>query len=72
MTERFKLRWSDLGCPSEPGAFEYQGRSIHVGPGHIATAAGNPNAICTVTCVSPYFGPPKYSVGLIDVRSPIA
>ena len=69
MTERFTLRWSDLGCPTEPGICAYEGRSIHVGRLHIAQAAGNPNAICTVNCVCPYFGPPKYLVGLVEGRA---
>ena len=69
MTQRFRLRWSDLGCPTEPGTCEYQGMSIHVGRILIEEAGGNPDTICTVKCVSPYFGPPKYVVGSIERRS---
>jgi len=71
MTRRFQLRWSDLGCPTEPGTCEYEGKSIHVGPIHIAEAGGNPDAICTVACVSPYFRPPKFLVASIEGRSDV-
>jgi hypothetical protein len=72
MTARFKLRWRDLGSPTEPGICEYKGRSIHVARLDIVQAGGNPDTICTVNCLSPYFGPPKYLVGLVESRAQFA
>jgi hypothetical protein len=64
--KRFKIRWNDLGCPTEPGNYEYQGNLVKVTRGNIEAAGGNPDAICTLICFTPISGPSSWVLGSID------
>ena len=44
----FSIRWGDLGCPTTPGNYEYQGKMIAVKQLHIDTADGDPDAVFSV------------------------
>jgi hypothetical protein len=66
METTFKILWRDLGCPIEPGSYPFAGKLIRVRQHHIDTAAGNPDAVCTVVCADPLSDDPKYGLASID------
>ena len=57
MSDRLKIRWSELGCPTEPGMYAYQGDPIRVTRTHIEAARENADAICIVVRLKPFIGP---------------
>jgi hypothetical protein len=67
MTERqYKATWFDLGCPTEPGTYSWDGKPIEITAFHIAAAEDNPEAICTVIRYTPLSGPETYALGAIE------
>lgn len=65
-TTQFNIRWADIGCPTEPGLYDYEGKSIHVKQVHIDATRGRPEALCTVVVFTPLKGPTTYGLGGID------
>jgi hypothetical protein len=45
MSEPFEVRWRDLGCPTLPGLYSAEGKSVRVRQCHIDAAGGNPMAV---------------------------
>ena len=42
---QIKIRWGDLGAPTKPGEYRFGPHLVHVTPGDIKLADGNPDAI---------------------------
>jgi hypothetical protein len=64
---RYRVTWADLGCPTEPGRCEWQGKPVQVKAVNIAAADGNPDAICIVICSTPVNGPETCAVGSVEL-----
>ena len=47
MKHTMRIRWSDLGSPTEPGHYFYGEHTVRVRRGDIELANGNPNAVFT-------------------------
>jgi hypothetical protein len=59
----FTVRWSDLGCPTEPGTYDYDGFPIIVRSHHVEGANNDPDTIFTVISVRPVSGPEQFALG---------
>ena len=42
---QIKVRWGDLGSPTQPGDYRFGPHMVRVTPGDIKLAKGNPNAV---------------------------
>ena len=68
MTETFNILWRDVGCPIEPGNYDFAGKSIRVRQINIDEAAGDPEAVCTVVAITPLLGEIMYYIlGTVDM-----
>jgi hypothetical protein len=69
MTERrYIVRWGDLGCFTEPGTCDWNGRPVTVSAHSIQVSEGNPNALFTVICTIDISGVEECDVGGIIRR----
>jgi hypothetical protein len=50
---RYRVRWKELGCPTEPGTYNWNGKPVQIMGVHIQAAGRNPDAICTLICWMP-------------------
>lgn len=56
--------WSQLGCPTEPGSYEADGKMVRVDLAHIQIAKGHPQAVFTLIAMPPIqTGPTEYRLG---------
>ena len=53
---QIKIRWGDLGSPTQPGQYRYGPDMVEVTPGDIKLANGNPDAV--FIAIHPDFYPP--------------
>jgi hypothetical protein len=44
---QIKVRWDDLGSPTQPGTYRYGSHMVEVTPGDIKLANGNPDTLFT-------------------------
>jgi hypothetical protein len=58
-----EIRWSELGCPTKTGVYEFAGEAIQVKSIHIAVAENDPVALFTVLAFRPPLGPPEFMLG---------
>ena len=65
MSDRVTIRWSEIGCPAEPGMYHYQGNPIRVTRTHIEAAKQNADPICVVVRIRPFIGPISYALSSI-------
>ena len=65
MSDRLKIRWSEIGCPTEPGTYAYQGDPIRVTRTHIEAAKQNADPICVVVRIRPFIGRISYALSSI-------
>jgi hypothetical protein len=45
--KEIKVRWGDLGSPTQPGNYRYGLHTVQVTPADIKLARGNPDAVFT-------------------------
>ena len=43
--KQIKVRWGDLGSPTQPGIYRFGSHMVEVTPGDIKLAKGNPDAV---------------------------
>jgi hypothetical protein len=43
--KQIKVRWGDLGSPTQPGIYRFGSDMVEVTPGDIKLAKGNPDAV---------------------------
>ena len=68
MTEhRFRILWSDIGCPITPGRYLFQGRPVAVLQAHIEAAKNDPDTICKVICSQARAGGERYSITSVEL-----
>jgi hypothetical protein len=65
--QRLRIRWDDLGRPTEPCTREYNGELIDVRQRDIAAAQGNPNAVFIATRFRPWTGREYYRLGSVQI-----
>jgi hypothetical protein len=58
-----KVRWGDLGCPTETGAYQFDGEAISVKIIHIAVAENDPVALFTIRAYGLPWCRPEYMLG---------
>src|SRR5215213_10406507 len=65
---RLKIRWADLGQPTEPCIRDYNGDIVEVRQRDIDAVVGNPDAVFAVSLFRLWTGPTYYRLG--DVNFP--
>jgi hypothetical protein len=65
MSERLKIRWNDIGSPTEPGLYDYQGQPVRVARTHIEAAKQEDNPICVMVRIRPFVGRESYALSSI-------
>jgi hypothetical protein len=65
MSDRLKILRSEIGCPTEPGIYEYQRDPIRVMRTHSEAAEQNANAIWVVVRIRPFIGRISYALSSI-------
>ena len=64
--QRLRIRWDDLGRPTEPCTREYNGELVSVREQDIVAAQGNPDAVFTATRFRPWTGREYYRLGSVQ------
>ena len=67
--KRLKIRWGELGQPTEPCFREYNGDLVEVRQRDIDVAAANPDAVFTASRVRLWTGPAYYRLGEVSLSS---
>jgi hypothetical protein len=67
---QIKIRWGDLGAPTQPGQYRYGQNMVEVSAGDIKLAQGNPDAV--FIAIHPDFYPPEtpYLLTGIEILDP--
>jgi len=65
--QRLRIRWGDLGCPTEPCVLEYQGDLIEVRQREIDAAKANPDVVFTAARFQTWTGPSYFRLGILHV-----
>ena len=65
--QRLRIRWDDLGRPTQPCTREYNGELIEVRQRDIQAADGNPNAVFTASRFRLWTGPAYYRLGEVEI-----
>ena len=65
MSDRLTIRWSEIGCPTEPGIYAYMGDPIRVTRIHIEAAKQDEDPMCVVVRIKPFIGPTSYALSSI-------
>src|SRR5215217_4488833 len=68
--QRLRVRWGDLGCPTEPYVLEYQGGLIEVRQREIDAAKANPDVVFTAARFRTWSGPSYLSLGILHLPQP--
>ncbi|HEY0565020.1 MAG TPA: hypothetical protein VGC88_05520 [Terriglobales bacterium] len=64
---RLRIKWDDIGCPTQPCTREYKGEIVEVRQCDIEAANGNPNAVFTASQFRLWGGPSYYRLGFVDI-----
>jgi hypothetical protein len=67
--KQIKVRWGDLGSPTEPGTYRYGLDMVEVTPGDIKLAGGNPDTLFTAIHPDFYSEQTPYLLTGIDLVS---
>ena len=67
--ERSRVLWSALGCPTQPGIYDWNGYLVHVEQPHVDAAEGNPDAICYLTAADTP-GPMTCTINSVELPEP--
>ena len=67
--QRVKIRWGELGQPTEPCIREHKGDLVEVRQRDIDVAAANPDAVFTASRVRLWTGPAYYRLGEVSLSS---
>jgi hypothetical protein len=70
LKQRLRIRWGDLGCPTEPCILEYQGELIEIRQSEIDAAKANPDVVFTASRFQTWTGPSYYRLGILYVPQP--
>jgi len=68
----WKIRWDELGQPTQPCVREYNGDLIDVRQRDIDLARGNPDAVFAVSRFRLWTGPEYYRLGKVQLPSPVS
>jgi hypothetical protein len=67
--KQIKVRWGDLGSPTQPGRYRYGPDMVEVTPGDIKLAMGNPDTVFTAIHPDFYSDEAPYLLTGVEIRS---
>ena len=67
---RLRIRWDELGQPTQPCIREYNGDLVDVRQRDIDLARGHPDAVFTASRFRLWTGPAYYRLGTVQLPSP--
>ena len=70
-TIEIKIRWGDLGSPTQPGHYRYGLDMVEVTPGDIKLARGNPDAVFTAIHPDSYSAETPYLLTGAEIADPM-
>ena len=70
--QRLRIRWHDLGCPTQPCTREYNGELVEVRQRDIEAADDNPNAVFAASRFQVWTGPAFYWLGEVEIPNAVS
>ena len=67
--KQIKVRWGDLGSPTQPGRYRYGPDMVEVTPGDIKLARGNPDTVFTAIHPDFFSDETPYLLTGVEIRS---
>src|SRR4051812_43488946 len=65
--QRLRIKWDDLGCPTQPCTREYKGELVEVRQRDIEAANGNADAVFTASQFRLWGRPVYYRLGAVEI-----
>jgi hypothetical protein len=67
--KQIKVRWGDLGSPTQPGKYRHASDTVEVTPGDIKLARGNPDTVFTAIHPDFFSDETPYLLTGVEIRS---